>query len=87
MGGKGPRKLTHPVALVVDDGPVPLTPDEAAAFHRPGYVYINPKNGEQLVLVVSVHERNHFKRKQGQKPDMLYSEKFRLWQAGNGDEE
>ena len=85
MGGKGPRKLTHPVALVIDDGPVPLTPDEAAPFHRPGYVYINPKNGEQLVLVVATHERNHFKRKAGQSP--LHAMKFKLWQAGNGEEE
>ena len=85
MGGKGPRKLTHPVALIIDDGPVPLTPDEAAPFHRPGYVYINPKNGEQLVLVVATHERNHFKRKAGQSP--LHATKYQLWKAGNGDEE
>jgi len=73
--------------LDFDDGPVPLTPDEAAPFHRPGYVYINPKNGEQLLLVVSSRERNHFKRKQWQQVDMLYKERFKLWKAAQGDEE
>jgi len=81
-----PRRLTHPVALDRnEDGLVPVTPDEAAVFHKPGYVYLNPRNGEQLVLGVSWKERNHFKRKLTQLPDLSYREKYQLWRVANGD--
>jgi len=83
-----PRKLHHPYALDWDDETlVTVTPEEAAQHSDERRIYLNPKNGEQLVLVRATHERVHFKRKIGQLPDFFYKERYLLWQAGHGGDE